>query len=45
MAKECSESRFEGGAHFRTDNEVGLTVGNQVGGQVIKTFLEKMGQK
>ena len=45
MAKECSESRFEGGAHFRTDNEVGLTVGNQVGGQVIKTFLERMGQE
>ncbi|MEM6845501.1 MAG: phosphatidic acid phosphatase [Bacteroidota bacterium] len=45
MAKECSESRFEGGVHFRTDNEVGLTVGNQVGGQVIKTFLEKMGQR
>ena len=44
MAKECSESRFEGGAHFRTDNEVGLTVGNQVAGQVIKTFLEKMDQ-
>ena len=45
LAKECSESRFEGGAHFRTDNEVGLTVGNQVAGQVIKTFLEKMSQK
>jgi hypothetical protein len=45
MAKECSESRFEGGAHFRTDNEVGITVGNQVGGQVIKTFLEKMGRE
>ena len=45
MAKECSESRFEGGVHFRTDNEVGLTVGNQVGSQVIKTFLEKKGKK
>ncbi|MEL6255042.1 MAG: vanadium-dependent haloperoxidase [Bacteroidota bacterium] len=45
MAQECSESRFEGGVHFRTDNEVGLIVGKQVGGQVIKTFLEKMSQK
>jgi hypothetical protein len=45
MAKECSESRFEGGVHFRTDNEVGLSVGHQVGGQVIKTFLEKMGRQ
>ncbi|MEM9848577.1 MAG: vanadium-dependent haloperoxidase [Bacteroidota bacterium] len=42
MAKECSESRFEGGVHFRTDNEVGLTVGNQVGEQVIKVFLEQV---
>ncbi|MEM6517050.1 MAG: vanadium-dependent haloperoxidase [Bacteroidota bacterium] len=41
LAKECSESRFEGGVHFRTDNEVGLQVGNKVGGQVIKTFLKK----
>ena len=44
LAKECSESRFEGGVHFRTDNEVGLTVGNQVGSQVIKSFMDKMGQ-
>lgn len=41
MAKECSESRFEGGAHFRTDNEVGLVVGNKVGKQVIKAFSEQ----
>lgn len=38
LADECSESRFEGGVHFRTDNEVGLEVGYQVGKQVIKTF-------
>ena len=41
IAKECSESRFEGGVHFRTDNEVGLEVGDQVGRQVIKTFTSK----
>ncbi|PRX54889.1 vanadium-dependent haloperoxidase [Flagellimonas meridianipacifica] len=40
LAKECSESRFEGGVHFRTDNEVGLQVGYQVGQQVIKVFTE-----
>lgn len=45
LAKECSESRFEGGVHFRTDNEVGLKVGNRVGEQVIKTFLEKLSGK
>jgi len=38
LALECSESRFEGGVHFRTDNEVGLEVGEKVGNQVIKAF-------
>jgi hypothetical protein len=38
MAWECSESRFEGGAHFRTDNEVGLEVGANVAKNVIKAF-------
>lgn len=41
LAKECSESRFEGGVHFRTDNEVGLEVGAKVGGEVIKAFSEE----
>ncbi len=40
LAKECSESRFEGGVHFRTDNEVGLEVGYKVGQQVIDAFTE-----
>ncbi|WP_236262762.1 vanadium-dependent haloperoxidase [Aggregatimonas sangjinii] len=40
LAIECSESRFEGGVHFRTDNEVGLKVGEKVGRQVIEKFLE-----
>ncbi|MEO0628944.1 MAG: hypothetical protein AAFY91_18250 [Bacteroidota bacterium] len=40
LAQECSESRFEGGVHFRTDNEVGLTVGDQVGQRVIDVFME-----
>jgi len=35
MALECSESRFEGGVHFRVDNVVGLSVGRQVGRRVI----------
>lgn len=29
-AKEASEARFEGGVHFRTDNEVGLEIGKRV---------------
>lgn len=38
LAGECSESRFEGGVHFRTDNEVGLRVGGRVGANVIQAF-------
>lgn len=39
LARECSESRFEGGVHFRTDNEVGLEVGEKVGRHVIDNFF------
>ncbi|MEM8528204.1 MAG: phosphatase PAP2 family protein [Bacteroidota bacterium] len=45
MAKEYSESRFEGGVHFRTDNEVGLMVGSRVGEQVVEVFLGRGGGK
>ena len=38
IALECSESRFEGGVHLRTDNEVGLKVGTKVGKHVISKF-------
>jgi len=41
LARECSESRFEGGVHFRTDNEVGLVVGSKVGEQVVRAFLRR----
>ena len=35
-AKDGAESRFEGGIHFRTDNEVGLDMGRKVGRAVIE---------
>lgn len=41
LVQECSESRFEGGVHFRTDNEVGLEVGYEVGERVIEVFSRK----
>jgi membrane-associated phospholipid phosphatase len=34
-AKEGAESRFQGGIHFRTDNEVGLDLGRKIAGVVI----------
>ncbi|HEX3621051.1 MAG TPA: phosphatase PAP2 family protein [Acidimicrobiales bacterium] len=35
MAQEAAMSRLYGGIHFRTDNEVGFTVGTKVGQQVV----------
>lgn len=35
-ATNCAESRFQGGIHFRTDNEVGLTLGRQVADAIIQ---------
>ena len=35
-AKEVAESRFQGGIHFRTDNEVALELGKKVGNEVVK---------
>ena len=35
-AKDAAESRFQGGIHFRTDNEVGLDMGRKVAAVVIQ---------
>ena len=35
-AKEAAESRFQGGIHFRTDNEVALELGKKVAEKIIK---------
>lgn len=35
-AKEAAEARFEGGVHFRTDNEVGLEMGKKVAELVLQ---------
>jgi hypothetical protein len=40
IAKDGAESRFHGGIHFRTDNEVGLELGRKVAGEVIKKLKE-----
>lgn len=34
-AKDGAESRFQGGIHFRTDNEVGLELGKKIGTAII----------
>jgi len=35
-AKDGAESRFQGGIHFRSDNEVGLEMGRKVAAAIIK---------
>ena len=35
-AKDGAESRFQGGIHFRSDNEVGLDMGRKVAAAIIK---------
>jgi hypothetical protein len=35
-AKEVAESRFQGGIHFRTDNEVALELGKKVATEIVK---------
>ncbi len=35
-AKDGAESRFQGGIHFRTDNEAGLALGRKVGAAIIR---------
>jgi hypothetical protein len=35
-AKEVAESRFQGGIHFRTDNEIALDLGKKVASEIIK---------
>jgi membrane-associated phospholipid phosphatase len=35
-AKDGAESRFQGGIHFRTDNEVGIQLGKKVGAYIVQ---------
>ncbi len=39
MAKDGAESRFQGGIHFRTDNEVGLDLGRKVAAMVVQRLM------
>lgn len=40
-AKECADSRFYAGIHFRTDNEVGTSMGKEIGKYVVETWMGK----
>lgn len=41
MAKDCADSRFYAGIHFRTDNEAALKMGKELGKYVVETWMKK----
>jgi hypothetical protein len=41
LAQDCADSRFYAGIHFRTDNEVGLKMGNAVGKYVVERWMKR----
>jgi membrane-associated phospholipid phosphatase len=41
LAQQCADSRFYAGIHFKSDNEVGLQMGNAVGKYVVDTWMQR----
>jgi membrane-associated phospholipid phosphatase len=41
LAKDCAESRFDAGIHFRTDNETGTRMGKEIGQYIVETWMKK----
>jgi membrane-associated phospholipid phosphatase len=41
LAKDCADSRFFAGIHFRTDNEVGTAMGKELGMYIAETLMKK----
>ncbi len=41
LAEQCAESRFDAGIHFRTDNEVGLQMGKEIGNYIVNAWMKK----
>jgi len=41
LAKDCAESRFDAGIHFRTDNETALSMGAAIGKYIVETWMKK----
>jgi membrane-associated phospholipid phosphatase len=40
LAQQCADSRFYAGIHFKTDNKVGLQMGNALGKYVVDTWIK-----
>ena len=40
-ARECAESRFYAGIHFRSDNETGLKMGKELGNYIVQNWMKQ----
>jgi hypothetical protein len=41
LAQDCADSRFYAGIHFKTDNEVALRMGKELGKYIAETWMKK----
>lgn len=41
MAQDCADSRFYAGIHFKTDNEIALKMGRDLGRYIVETWINK----
>ena len=41
IAQDCADSRFYAGIHFRSDNEIGLRMGRDMGKYIAETWMAK----
>ena len=41
FAQDCADSRFYAGIHFKSDNEVGLKMGKDIGKYIVETWMKK----
>ncbi len=41
MAQDCADSRFYAGIHFKTDNEIALKMGKDLGKYIVETWMKK----
>lgn len=41
MAQDCADSRFYAGIHFKTDNEIALKMGKELGKYVVETWMKE----
>ncbi|MEJ7738246.1 MAG: phosphatase PAP2 family protein [Chitinophagaceae bacterium] len=41
LAKDCADARFYAGIHFRSDNEIGLQMGREMGKYAVETWMKK----